>query len=136
LDKVVAGCLAAALLAPPAFAHHSGAMYDRQKTVTVSGTVKQFLYVQPHSWIDVVSVGADGQQTEWSFEAGTPGQMKMVSLAPSTLKPGDKVTIKGYPLRDGRHGGAFLQITMPDGKVIVTGRKPPPEQTSAPAPAS
>lgn len=108
-----------------ASAHHSGAMYDRTKTVTISGTVKDFLYVQPHSWIDLTTLGPDGKEAQWAFEGGTPGQMKSVGIAPSTLKAGDKVTVVGYPLRDGRNGGAFLQITMPDGKVLTTGRKPP-----------
>jgi hypothetical protein len=121
---LLAGTAALLAGAGGAAAHHSGAMYDRSKTVTVSGTVKDFLYVQPHSWIDLTTLGPDGKEVQWSFEGGTPGQMKMVGIAPSTLQAGDKVKITGYPLRDGRSGGAFLEITLPNGKVINTGRKP------------
>ncbi len=120
------------LAAAPAFAHHSGAMYDRSRTVTVSGVVKEFDYVQPHSWIDLVTEGPKGEQVQWSFEGGTPGQMKSVGIAPSTLKVGDKVIVRGYPLRDGRNGGAFLEITLPNGKVITTGRKPDPAPVAGP----
>ena len=123
-----------ALTVAGAAAHHSGAMYDRARTVTVSGVVKAFDYVQPHSWIDLIVPGPKGEQVQWSFEGGTPGQMKSVGIAPSTLKVGDKVTIKGYPLRDGRNGGAFLEITLANGTVASTGRKPtpPPPPTVGP----
>lgn len=109
--------------AGPALAHHSGAMYDRTRKVTVMGVVKDFQYTQPHSWIDLVSAEGSGKTVEWSFEAGAPGQMKGAGITPSVLKVGDKITVVGYPLKDGRPGGAFLELTLPDGKVLSTGRK-------------
>ena len=111
-----------ALAASPAFAHHSGAMFDRTKKVTISGVVTNFEYVQPHSWIDVRTTGEDGKAVTWAFEGGAPGQMKSVGLTPQTLHVGDKITITGYPLRDGRTGGAFVELTLPDGKLVTTGR--------------
>lgn len=129
-------CLAAAaaliLAGGGALAHHSGAMFDRTKKVTVTGVVKQYLYVQPHSWIDVTVVGQDGKAVDWSFEGGTPGQMKSVGITPTTLKTGDKVTVTGYPLRDGRPAGAFLQIVMPDGRTVTTGRVQPSTAPTSP----
>jgi len=116
-----AAAAAVALTALPALAHHSGAMFDRSKKVTISGTVTNFEYVQPHSWIDVRTEG-DGKPVTWAFEGGAPGQMKMVGLTPQTLHVGDKITITGYPLRDGRTGGAFIELTLPNGKTVSTGR--------------
>jgi hypothetical protein len=112
--------LLATVACTAAVAHHSGAMFDRNKKVTVTGTVIQFQYVQPHSWIDVKSVGPDGKDKTWAFEAGAPIQMKMVGLTPDVLKAGDKITITGHPLRDGRSAAAFIELTLPNGKVYNT----------------
>ncbi|MEO6341368.1 MAG: DUF6152 family protein [Caulobacteraceae bacterium] len=120
------------LAAGPALAHHSAAMFDRTKKVTVTGVVKDFQYTQPHSWIDVNVPEPKGKTVEWSFEGGTPGQMKAVGLSPSTLKSGDKVTITGYPLRDGRPGAAFLEVTLPNGQTVTT--RPPTAPPPTPAP--
>ena len=128
--KRVSIVAAALLMAGPAAAHHSGAMFDRTKKVTITGVVKTYHYTQPHSWIDVTVADPSGKVVEWSFEGGAPGQMKSVGLTPSVLKAGDKVSITGYPLRDGRSGGAFLEIVLPDGKVI--GTRPQPQPTAAP----
>jgi hypothetical protein len=122
-----------ALVSAPLLAHHSAAMFDRTKKVTITGTVVQFQYVQPHSWIDVKTVDADGKETTWAFEGGAPIQMKMVGLTPDVLKVGDKITITGHPLRDGRTAAAFLELVLPNGKVLNT--KPPgaqPKDPSAP----
>ena len=124
------------------WAHHSGAMFDRTKKITVHGTVTEFQYVQPHSWIDVMVTDDKGKSQIWAFEGGAPIQMKMVGLTPDVLKVGDKITITGHPLRDGRSAAAFIELTLPNGKMYNTkpqggypgapGFAPPPEP-AAPA---
>jgi hypothetical protein len=117
----------------PALAHHSGAMFDRTKTVELSGTIKQYQFTNPHVWIEVVvpekvvpgKKGKDAATGQWSIEGEGPAIMARMGLGPSVLKSGDKVTIKAHPLRDGRTGGSFISITLPDGKVIAT--KPGPQ---------
>jgi hypothetical protein len=118
----------------PLMAHHSGAMFDRTKKVTVTGTVVMFQYVQPHSSIDVKVKNANGTETPWSFEAGAPPQMKMVGLTPDVLHAGDRITITGHPLRDGRPAAAFIELKMPDGKIYNTKPAAPlrPAQPVAP----
>jgi hypothetical protein len=111
-------------------AHHSAAMFDRTKKITVHGTVVRFQYVQPHSWIDVMTMDAAGKEQLWAFEGGAPIQMKMVGLTPDVLKVGDKITITGHPLRDGRSAAAFIELTLPNGKVYNT--KPPGGYPGAP----
>ena len=135
-NGVAAGLCAAALLgamavAGPSAAHHSSAMFDQSKKVTVTGMVKRFQWAQPHCWIDLAVMGDAGEELTWSFEGGAPTQMQMVGLTPDTLKIGDKVAITGHPLRDGRRGAAFIQIVLPGGRVIATHRQQPVE---APAP--
>jgi hypothetical protein len=133
-----AAALVLLLASLPLFAHHSGAMFDRTKKVTVTGTVVKFQYVNPHSWIDVNVKSDDGTETIWAFEGGAPMQMRMAGLTPDILKAGDKVTITGHPLRDGRSAGAYIQIVLPDGSVRTTrpyGRPPGPAiPPSGPAP--
>jgi Family of unknown function (DUF6152) len=106
-------------LAPafPAIAHHSGAMFDRSKTVTLEGVVKEYQYAAPHTWIQVV-IQQDGAPVTWAVEGGAPMRMKAANLGPDVIKAGDKVTIRAHPLRDGRRGGSFIDIKLPNGQVI------------------
>ncbi len=112
--------LAMAAVAAPLAAHHSAAMYDRSRKVTVTGVVVRYHYANPHSWIDLAAKAADGSDQTWSFEAGTPGQMKMTGLTPEVLKVGDTVTVTGYPLRDGRTAGAYVGLVTADGRKFDT----------------
>jgi len=112
--------IAALLLgaATPALAHHSGAMFDRAKTIALQGTVKDYLFANPHSWIDLVVKDADGKVTTWSIEAQTPAYMRRLGVTPSVLKAGDVVSLRTHPLRDGRNGGSFVDVTLADGRVL------------------
>ena len=134
MRRVLLLCTAMTVAAAPLMAHHSGAMFDRTRKVTVTGTVVMFQYVQPHSWIDVKVKNTDGTETEWSFEGGAPPQMKMVGLTPDVLHAGDQITITGHPLRDGRPAAAFIELTLPNGKVYNTKPAAPlrPAQPGAP----
>ena len=111
----------------PALAHHSGAMFDRTKTVELAGTIKQYQFTNPHVWIEVIvppKKGKDTTPVQWSIEGEGPAIMARMGLGPSVLKSGDKVTIKAHPLRDGRPGGSFISVTLPDGKVVATNTGP------------
>ena len=105
-------------LVVPADAHHSGAMFDRSKTLSLKGVVKDYQFANPHSWIDLAVKDADGKTTTWAIEAQTPTYMRRIGLPPSLLKAGDEVTIRTHPLRDGRTGGSFVDLTTADGKVL------------------
>ena len=133
--KVLAAVLLGAVIAGagPSAAHHSSAMFDQSKKVTITGVVKRFQWAQPHCWIDLAVMGDAGEEQNWSFEGGAPIQMQMVGLTPDVLKVGDKVAITGHPLRDGRRGGSFIQIVLPSGRTIGTHRTPP---SDAPPPAA
>ena len=113
-----AACLAA-LSATPALAHHSFAMFDMSKQVQISGTVKDFQYTNPHSWVIVTAPGADGKQTEWGFESEGPSTLLRAGIKHSSLSPGDKVTAVGFPMRDGRPAGSLISVTKADGSVLT-----------------
>ena len=102
----------------PALAHHSFAMFDSDKTLTLAGTVKEFEWVNPHSWMHIsIQDAATGKSSEYSFEMGSPGQLGSKGMKADSVRPGDKVTIRFHPLKDGTHGGQYMSVTMADGKV-------------------
>jgi hypothetical protein len=105
----------ALVCAAPAFAHHSFAMFDRQKLVTMSGTVREFEWTNPHVWIHMMVPDA-GKQVEWSFEMQAIGTNAALGWRPDSVKPGDKVTIEFYPLKDGSRGGQLAAAVLADGK--------------------
>ena len=123
-----AALLAAALIvAAQAVAHHSFAMFDRNKEVTIKGTVKAFNYTNPHSWLDIIVTDDKGATKEWSFEMEGPSSLMRSGIKPGSLKPGEKITVKAWPLRDGRPAGAAINITKEDGTVLDPrkGLRPP-----------
>jgi hypothetical protein len=119
MKKIVIAALAAtlSLSALPALAHHSGAMFDADKTVTVSGTVKQFQYTNPHAWlvIDVLDSNASGKVTTWSFEMGELSALTHAGIHKQDFAPGTKVTVTGHPMKDGRTAGSFNKAVRADG---------------------
>jgi Family of unknown function (DUF6152) len=109
---------AVSLLALPAAAHHSFAMFDQQKVVTLTGTVKNFEWVNPHSWIYLMVADANGAPIQWAIEMGSPAQTSRIGWKPDSIKPGDQVTIEMNPLKDGTRGGTIVSLTLPDGKKL------------------
>jgi hypothetical protein len=109
---------AAAILTGPALAHHSFAMFDGEKTVTLEGTVKAFQWIYPHSWILLMVVNRDGQLEQWPIEMGSPGGLAKEGWLPKTLAPGMKVKAVIHPLKDGTHGGQYLAVTLEDGRTL------------------
>ena len=103
-------------IATPALAHHSFAMFDRQKEVTISGNVKEYEWTNPHVWIHIMAPDAQGTPREWSFEMQSVQQDAAAGWRPDSVKPGDKVSIEYHPLKDGSRGGELIAATLPNGK--------------------
>jgi len=117
-------CLAATLLCltTTAGAHHSFAMFDRSRTQTIAGTVKEFELINPHGWLRIMVSDANGVQSEWPLEMGGAGQLARFGWTQNAVHPGDKVTVQLHPLRDGSYGGQLIAVTLPSGKVL--GQRP------------
>jgi hypothetical protein len=98
-----------------ALAHHSFAMFDADQQATLSGTVKEFQWVNPHAWIYLMVANHDGQLDQWAIELGGPGNLIRQGWTPKTLTPGMDVKLVIHPLRDGTNGGQFVGLTLPDG---------------------
>ena len=125
-----AAVLLAGLACVPVFAHHSFAMFDQTREVTLVGTVKEFQWTNPHSFIHV-EVPAGPNSGTWDIELNSPNNLKRQGWRADSIKSGDKVTLRANPLRDlGDHkGGLFVAITLPDGTTLgdqtrVEGGKP------------
>jgi hypothetical protein len=99
-------------------AHHSTGMFDQAKTIKLVGTVKQFQWTNPHSWIQLDVTNEAGAKEEWSIEGNSPNQLIRLGWRPGTLKPGDNITLLVKPMRDGAKGGMFVEITLADGTVL------------------
>jgi hypothetical protein len=114
--------LALATLSFHATAHHSGAMFDSKKEVTLTGKVKEFQYSNPHSWLLVDVVGKDGKVTTWGFEAEGPSTLIRAGIRKSDFPPGTEITITGRPLRDGRPAASWMKaVRLSDKKEFMPG---------------
>jgi hypothetical protein len=117
----VRAAIAAAALAGaggPALAHHSFAMFDREREVVLTGVVKEFQWTNPHTWLQLNVAGPQGATTEWSIEGLSTGTLSRQGWKPRSFKPGDRVTVKIYPMKDGSAGGSFIGATLPDGSTL------------------
>ena len=108
----------ALLFAATAEAHHSSAMFDADKVVEVAATVAEFQWTNPHIWIEVMVVNADGEQEQWSIEGRGPNSLFREGWRPTTFKPGEAITIRFNPMRDGTHAGGFIGAQFADGSTI------------------
>lgn len=113
--------LAASLLAAPALAHHSFAMFDSNKLVVLDGTVTEFEWTNPHGWVHFITVGPEGKPLEYSIEMASVAQQARVGWKADSLKPGDKIKIEFNPLKDGTRGGNLVGVTLPSGQKLGHG---------------
>ena len=101
----------------PATAHHSGAEFsDQVKEIT--GTIREFQFKNPHTWIQVVVDASNGKKEEWSIEWGAPNSLARQGYRPSTFPAGGKVTVRVHPMKDGSPAGGFVAAKLADGKTI------------------
>ena len=113
------------LASPSVYAHHSFAMFDASKSVTVNGTVKQVDYANPHVWVYLVVMNGKGQMETWGMEGGNLGGLYRMGWTKDSVKVGDKISMEVHPLKDGTLGGQIMRVTLPDGRVF--GRGGPPQ---------
>lgn len=109
---------------PSVYAHHSFAMFDAAKNVTLSGTVKQVDYANPHVWV-YLAVENNGKVENWGMEGGNLGGLYRMGWTKDSVRVGDKITMQVHPLKDGTTGGQIIRVTTSDGHVF--GRGGPPQ---------
>jgi hypothetical protein len=123
--RIFTAALVIACALTPAMAHHSFSMFDAQKEVVLTGTVKEFQWSNPHTWIQLNVTDDAGKLVEWSIEGGSPNLVGRQGWKRNTFKPGDRVEITVHPLRDGQPGGSFVRALLPDGRKLGGEQIPP-----------
>ena len=110
--------IAVLLTSSSALAHHSFAMFDQSKTITLEGVVKDFRWTNPHVFIQLLVKNESGADEEWSIEMTSPEHLARAGWRPATLQPGDELTLNIHPMRDGIKGGQYLWGTGPSGPLV------------------
>jgi hypothetical protein len=123
--------LAGITAATVSLAHHSTSMFEPEKRVTLTGNVREFQWTNPHAWIQLTVTAPDGTSTDWSFECGSPNTLSRQGWKPSTLKPGDQITVVANPMKDGTSAGLMYTVALADGRVLGPGA--PAQSSAAPA---
>jgi hypothetical protein len=123
---VVAGMSAAVPLA----AHHSFAVhFVGDRLVTVEGTVTEFSFRNPHGVVQLAVKAAAGAEQHWKIETNSPNILRRRGWSESSIKPGDVVSIEGYPARDGSNMMRVYRVVFADGHELV-GQRPDPSLAS------
>jgi Family of unknown function (DUF6152) len=99
-------------------AHHSAAMFDQTRQISLSGTVREFQWTSPHCYIQLLASADQSSPQEWSLEMAAPMYLYRLGWRPSTVKAGDKITVSVHPLRDGKRGGLLFKATTADGRQL------------------
>jgi hypothetical protein len=113
--------LAASLLAAPAVAHHSFAMFDQNTMTHIKGTVTEFEWINPHVWLHIEVTTEAGEKQTWSFEGGSIGQLSQTFWTQESVVVGEEIDVGFHPLKDGSYGGQLIDVTKPDGKFFCQG---------------
>jgi Family of unknown function (DUF6152) len=102
-----------------AHAHHSFAMFEADKQVTLAGTVREFQFTNPHCWIQLLVPKDDGSgAVEWSIEMAAPAHLVRSGWSRATVKAGDKISVVIHPLKDGTAGGSFVSAVDGAGRAL------------------
>ncbi len=112
--------LACAAVAP-AMAHHSFAMFDNSRSITLHGKVTKYQWTNPHAYLEVDADEGKGAVKHFTLEMTSINMMSRGGWTSRTVKPGDEVTVIVSPLRDGKPGGLVLELTLPSGKKMLPG---------------
>jgi hypothetical protein len=113
------GALGVVAVVLPSQAHHSFAMFDRGKTVSLTGTVRTFTWTNPHTFVWVYVDNGHGGQDIWAIEFSSgPAALARTGWTRETLKPGDKIVLEINPLKDGRTGGMLRRAQLADGRIL------------------
>jgi len=108
-------------MAGVAAAHHSFSVFNMDENISITGTVKEVQWTNPHIWIWVDVTGEDGKVVTWGLEGMSPNFLARRGWSRTTLKTGDHVTVQLRPLKSGEPGGMFMQTTAPDGTILSMG---------------
>src|SRR5262245_40373223 len=119
LRTIVIWTAAAVLLsAVPAMSHHSNSAYQVDQIITLTGTVKEWKWSNPHTWLYMIVDDPKAGKVEWAVEGRAPGVLGRIGWDRTVLKPGEKVTVHASPAKDGSKVGIIARVTKADGTIL------------------
>ena len=98
--------------------HHSNVAYEVTKVITVTGVVKDFQWVNPHTWLHIVVDDPKGGKVEWAAEGRAPGILLRAGWTKTSLKAGETVTVDMSPAKDGSRTSIIARVTKADGTIL------------------
>ena len=113
-----AAAVLAMAAASAALAHHSFAMFDTGKETVLDGTVSEFQWTNPHTWIQLTVIEG-GRPVDYAIETPSPNELSRRGWTPTSLKAGDRARITINPMRDGSKGGSFVRGVLADGRTLT-----------------
>ena len=102
----------------PISAHHAASMFDRDESVDLVGKIVEFQWTNPHIWIQISVENKDGELEEWSVEGGVPNRLYRSGWRPNSFVPGQSVTVRGFPMRNGGKAALFVGAKLEDGSTL------------------
>ena len=126
MGAAAVACLLAIATAPVAWAHHAGVNFDAKKIYIYQGTVRRWLWANPHAWLYVEVRKADGSAELWGFESAGTNMLSRVGVHADTVKPGDKIRVHASPDKTGIHNAMLRKIVLADGRELSVFGAPPP----------
>jgi hypothetical protein len=102
----------------PLLSHHSNVAYEVTKVITITGVVKEFQWVNPHTWLHLTVDDGKGGTVEWAVEGRAPGVLRRAGWTKNSLQPGEKVTVDMSPAKDGTPTGIIARVTKADGTIL------------------
>ena len=118
----ICGIAYALLLTFPTLAHHSTGLFDQSQVNLQAGTVNEFEWINPHTWLHVDFTDENGNVTTWAFEGGSISQLTRLGWSLDDFPPGTEITVGFRPMKDGSRGGQLMSTTLPDGRKICSNR--------------
>ncbi len=106
------------LFGSPALSHHSNVAYEVNKVITITGAVKEWQWVNPHTWLHLIVDDGRGGKVEWAAEGRAPGVLLRAGWSRSSFKPGEMVTVDMSPAKDGKPTGIIARVTKADGTIL------------------
>jgi len=115
-------------------AHHANAVFDLGKRLTLTGTVTEWFWANPHCLLRFDVKNDSGEMTHWVAETQAPPNMTPFGWTKQSFAVGDQVTVTLEPVKNGSPLGRILQVKLPDGKTLVAGNGLPPSDGSGARP--
>jgi len=116
------GIAFALLLTFPVLAHHSTGLFDQSQVIEQEGTVGEFEWINPHTWLHVDLADENGNVRTWAFEGGSITQLTPLGWSRDAVPPGTNITVGFRPMKDGSRGGQLMSVTLPDGRQLCSNR--------------